>query len=52
MKCGACGSLNAYTFEWLGVISIRCPDCGADLMPGVVIDHSKSKREEESDNEH
>jgi hypothetical protein len=27
--------MNARYFHWLGVTSVRCPDCGADLMPGV-----------------
>lgn len=35
MKCGSCGSHNAKNFYHLGVLSVRCPDCGADLMPGV-----------------
>jgi hypothetical protein len=34
MKCKSCGSENAYYFDYLGVTSIRCDDCGADLMPG------------------
>lgn len=35
MRCGACGSPNAHYFSWAGVTSVRCPDCGADLLPGV-----------------
>lgn len=27
--------LNAYPFYYAGVMSVRCDDCGADLMPGV-----------------
>lgn len=34
MTCKACGSQNAYMLRWLGVTSVRCPDCGADLFPG------------------
>ena len=35
MTCGSCGSNNAYPFYHLGVLSTRCNDCGADLLPGV-----------------
>lgn len=31
MKCEACGILNAYPFSWLGVTSIGCLECGANL---------------------
>lgn len=31
MRCGSCGGYNAEYFTWLGVTSVRCPDCGADL---------------------
>lgn len=37
MRCGSCGGYNAEYFTWLGVTSVRCPDCGADLMPGAVL---------------
>ena len=32
MLCGTCGGNNAYYFYWLGVTSIRCPDCGSDVF--------------------
>lgn len=35
MECGCCGSMNADYFSAWGVTSVRCPDCGADLLPGV-----------------
>jgi DNA-directed RNA polymerase subunit RPC12/RpoP len=33
MLCGTCGSNRAEYFYWLGVLSIRCPDCGSDVTP-------------------
>ncbi|WP_283608568.1 hypothetical protein [Faecalispora anaeroviscerum] len=48
MKCEACGSLNAYPFAWLGVTSIRCPDCGADLSPGFKLQKTNFNRITES----
>ena len=33
MLCGTCGSSRAEYFYWLGVTSVRCPDCGSDVMP-------------------
>lgn len=48
MKCGRCGGNNAYPFYWLGVRSIRCDDCGADLMPGVDLTKPEPRNEVES----
>jgi len=35
MRCGACGENSANPFYWAGVLSMRCDNCGADLLPGV-----------------
>lgn len=32
MRCGTCGSTRMDYFTWLGVTSLRCPDCGADVF--------------------
>lgn len=47
MICGSCGSYNAEYFYWLGVTSVRCPDCGADLPPGVDLREQRGQEEGE-----
>ena len=51
MRCGSCGGNNAYPFYWLGVMSIRCDDCGADLPPGVDLTKSSETEELGKENE-
>ena len=50
LTCGSCGSQNANYYYHLGVASVRCDDCGADLPPGLDMRNDDWKKGYESGN--